>query len=142
MKVNKLIIALPSDGKELSQPFASVFGRCTNFVIIDSTNRSITNSFSNKGRNASGGAGIQAAQTLIDQEIDVVIAPRLGPNAWNVLKGAGIEVYSGISGTLQENVDAFITNKLSEMSMASESGRDRGLGRGRGLSRRRGRGRF
>jgi len=125
-------IGLPADGKELHNHFATVFGRCSNFVVVESKDMKVLNSFSNEARNAAGGAGIQAAQALIDQQVEVIIAPRLGPNAWNVLKGAGITIFVGISGTLQENVDAFVAGKLNEMAMASESGFGKGLGRGRG----------
>lgn len=127
-----MIIGLPANGQELSHSFSSVFGRCSHFVIIESSTMKVLNSFSNDARNASGGAGIQAAQMLIDQHVEVIIAPRLGPNAWNVLKSAGTTIFVGISGTLQENVDAFVAGKLNEMAMASESGFGKGLGRGRG----------
>ncbi len=129
-------IALPAEGTDISQPFASVFGRCSNFVIIESTNQEIVKSFTNTAQNASGGAGIQAAQSLIDQQIDVVIAPRLGPNAWDVLKGAGVTIYTGVNGTLEQNIKAFLEGKLMEMVIASGLGSGRGRGRGRGLSRR------
>lgn len=128
-------IALSADGKELSHHFSSVFGRCSDFIIIESSNKKVLSSFSNEARNAAGGAGIQAAQTLIDHHVEAVIAPRLGPNAWDVFKSAGIQIFLGISGTLQDNVDAFVAGKLIEMANASESGIGKGRGRGRGRGR-------
>ncbi|MFX1423418.1 MAG: NifB/NifX family molybdenum-iron cluster-binding protein [Promethearchaeota archaeon] len=121
-------IGLASTGTTLDLLFANVFGRCSFFVIVDSENKEVLTVFPNKARNAAGGAGIQAAQSLIDQKIDAIIAPRLGPNAWSVLKGAGVKIYTGINGTLQENIEAFLGGKLTEMTGASRSGMGRGQG--------------
>ncbi len=105
-------IGLPSNGNDLSQAFASVFGRCSYFVVIDSDNQKVIAAFPNTAQNAAGGAGIQASQSLVDNQVEVVIAPQMGPNAWNVLQNTGIRVYSGINGTIQQNIDAFINGKL------------------------------
>ncbi len=125
-------IGIPSTGNNLDQSFASVFGRCSHFVVIESETRKVITAFPNNAQNAAGGAGIQAAQSLIDQQVDVVIAPRLGPNAWNVLQGAGVKIYTGINGTLQQNIEAFLAGKLDETTMAAGRGMGRGMGRGGG----------
>ncbi len=128
-------IGIPSNGDNLTEMFAAVFGRCSYFVIVDSGSQKMITAFPNNAQNAAGGAGIQAAQSLIDQQIEVIIAPRLGPNAWNVLQGAGVKIYSGINGTLQQNIDAFLAGKLDEMTMAGGPGMGRGgggMGRGGG----------
>ena len=135
-----MIIGLPSNGNDLDQSFAPNFGRCSYFIIYDTTSQKLLKAYSNDAQNAAGGAGIQAAQTLINNKVDTVIAPQVGPNAWNVLQGAGIKIYSGINGTVQENVDALLNGQLNEMTMAR--GRGVGRGMGRGLGRGRGRGNF
>lgn len=127
-------IGIPSNGDNLSGTFAGVFGRCSYFVIVDSSSQKILTAFPNNAQNASGGAGIQAAQSLIDQQVEAVIAPQIGPNAWNVLQGAGVKIYTGINGTLQQNIEAFLSGKLIEMSTAGGFG----PGMGRGMGRRRG----
>lgn len=135
-------IGIPSNGDDISQTFASIFGRCTYFVIIDSIDQKVIVAFPNNAQNAAGGAGIQAAQSLVNQQVDVVIAPRMGPNAWNVLKAAGVKIYTGINGTLQQNIEAFLAGKLIEMTMATGRGMGRGVGRGRSQGRGQGRGNF
>lgn len=132
-------IGLPSNGETLAHPFAPNFGRCSFFVIYDSDTKQIENVYLNAAQGAAGGAGIQASQSLVDNQVEVVIAPQMGPNAWNVLQSTGIKVYTGIGGTLQQNIDAFLTGQLSEMSEARGFGL--GRGRGRGLGRGGGRGR-
>lgn len=133
-------IGIPSNGNDLSQPFASVFGRCSHFVVVDSDSQKIITIFPNKAQNAAGGAGIQAAQSLVNQQVEIVIAPRMGPNAWNVLQSAGVKIFSGINGTLQQNVDAFLAGELDEMTMAAGFGPGMSRGRGRGMGRGGGRG--
>jgi predicted Fe-Mo cluster-binding NifX family protein len=144
-EVNKMKIGLSSNGNSLSDAFASNFGRCSYFIIYDSTTKEVSTAYSNTAQNAAGGAGIQAAQSMINKQVESVIAPQMGPKAWNVLQGANIKVYTGIIGSIQENIDALVAGKLSEMSGAHGvgPGRGRGMGRGqgRGMGRGQGRGR-
>ena len=135
-------IGIPSNGNDLSQAFASVFGRCSYFVLVDSDSKEIITVFPNTAQNAAGGAGIQAAQSLINQKVEVVIAPRMGPNAWNVLQGGGVKIFTGINGSLQQNIEAFLEGKLVEMSGDAGFGAGMGMGRGggRGMGRGGGRG--
>ncbi len=133
-------IGLSSNGNSLSDPFASNFGRCSFFIVYDSSAKNIATAYSNTAQNAAGGAGIQAAQSMLDNGVEAVIAPQMGPNAWNVLQGANIKVFSGIMGSIQENIDAFLAGELKEMSGAHGVGPGRGRGMGRGQGRGMGRG--
>jgi predicted Fe-Mo cluster-binding NifX family protein len=137
-----MIIGLPSNGNDLNQSFAPNFGRCSYFIIYNSESKKVLTAFANAAQNAAGGAGIQAAQTLINNKVDTVIAPQMGPNAWNVLQGAGIKIFSGVGGSVQQNVDALLNGQLNEMTMAQGRGIGRGRGRGMGRGQGRGRGNF
>ncbi len=138
-------IGLSSNGSTIKDVFASNFGRCSYFIIYDSNSKKIDTAYPNTAQNAAGGAGIQAAQSMLNNEVDAVIAPQMGPNAWNVLKGANIKVYSGITGSIQDNIDALLAGKLTEMAgahgMGPGRGRGMGRGQGRGMGRGQGRGR-
>ena len=50
---------------------------------------------------------------VIDKGADVLLAPRLGQNAADVLKSADVRVYKTIDGSAKENVEAFVAEKLS-----------------------------
>ena len=130
-------IGIPSNGNDLLHLFAPNFGRCSYFIIYDSSSKQIVKAYRNTAQNAAGGAGIQASQSMVDNQVDIVIAPQMGPNAWNVLQNTGISIYSGINGTIQENIDAFIKGKLIEMTTAGGRGMGRGMDRGidRGIDR-------
>lgn len=129
-----MIIGIPSTGKALSSSFAQNFGRCPFFIIYDTDTQEIKMSYANDAQSAAGGAGIQASQSLINNKVEVVIVPQVGPNAWNVLKGANVRIFSGIRGSVQDNIIAFETGELTETSHADSSGRGRG-GRGQGRGR-------
>jgi len=134
-------IGLSSNGNSLSDPFAPNFGRCSYFIVYDSSTKNIATAYSNTAQNAAGGAGIQAAQSMLNNGVETVIAPQMGPNAWKVFQSANIKVFTGIMGSIQENIDAYLAGKLNEMSSAQEVGTGRGRGMGRGLGRGGGRGR-
>jgi len=129
-------IGLSSKGNEITSAFAPNFGRCPVFVIIDSETNEIIKSYPNDAQNAAGGAGIQASQSLIDEKVEAVIAPQMGPNAFNTLTSANISIFTGIVGTIEENLQAFNENKLTKMTTAGGFGSGKGQGRGQGRGRR------
>jgi predicted Fe-Mo cluster-binding NifX family protein len=63
---------------------------------------------------APGGAGIQAAQTMVNKGVDVVISGNIGPNAFQVLSTAGVKIATGAYGTVQEAAEMYKSGKLGE----------------------------
>ena len=112
------------------------FGRCRYFIILDSETMSYE-VVENAGLNASGGAGIQAAQTIANKNVDVLITGNIGPNAFNVLSAAGIRTVTGASGTVKDVVERYKKGELRETNNATVGGHF-GMSRGGG-GRRRGR---
>lgn len=105
-------IAIPVDSQCLEARVAMSFGRTPYFLIYDvDTKDSIF--IYNIAADSTGGAGIRAAQSVVDNKVDVLITPRLGENAANVVKAAGIKVYRCIDGTGQDNIDAYTSGQLS-----------------------------
>ena len=87
-------IALSSSGKDLDSTLDLRFGRCPYFIIYDLDTEEFTTA-ENKGAQASGGAGIAAAQQLIDESIEGVITSKVGPNAHELLVDSNIKIYEG-----------------------------------------------
>jgi len=54
-----------------------------------------------------GGAGIQAAQTIANEGAKLLITGNVGPKAFQALSAAGIEVVTGVFGTIREAVEKF-----------------------------------
>ena len=134
-------IGLPSTGNEITSSFAPNFGRCSIFIIVDSEKMEVLKSYSNEAQSAAGGAGIQAAQSLLDEDVEVIIAPQMGPNAFNVFSSAKIPIFSGINGSIEDNIKAYNEKKLKEIASAGGAGvgKGRGMGQGRGMGRGRNR---
>lgn len=108
----------------------SRFGRCAYFVVVDSETMEF-NAISNDSANAAHGAGIQAAQTVANIGVKVVITGNVGPNAFSVLSAAGIKIVTGISGTVRDAVEEYKNGRLQEIGNPTVSGHF-GIGRGRG----------
>ncbi len=113
----------------------SRFGRCPYFVIVDSETMEF-NAVSNDSSNAAHGAGIQAAQTVVNLGAEVVITGNVGPHAFNVLSATGIDVVTGASGTVKNAVERYQMGQLREVSNPTVDGHF-GMGRkfGRGQDR-------
>jgi predicted Fe-Mo cluster-binding NifX family protein len=110
-----MIIAVSSSGSTADSNVDPRFGRCPYFIIYntDSDNFEV---IENQGRQAMGGAGIQAAQMVIDRKADAVASGNIGPNAYHVFSAASIKVYSGVTGTVKEVVEKIKNGDLKTTS--------------------------
>jgi len=106
-------IGITSTGEDLNAQVDSRFGRCRYFLIVD-TNTMNFESISNESSMASGGAGIQAAQTVAKTGVEVVVTGNMGPNAFQTLSAAGIRVFIGANGTVKEAVEKYKKGELKE----------------------------
>lgn len=107
----------------------SRFGRCPYFVIVDSETMEFK-VISNESTNAAHGAGIQAAQTVANMGVKVVITGNVGPNAFNVLSATGIKIVTGASGSIKESVEKYKKGQLKETENPTVGGHF-GMGKGR-----------
>ena len=131
-------IAISSTGPDLDAPVDPRFGRCRFFVVVDLSTEEFE-AVDNQAAEMSGGAGIQAAQMVINLDIDAVITGSLGPNAADTLRIAGVKAYLGASTTVREALRQYKAGRLRESlgtgGMGSGRGPGGGMGRGRGLGR-------
>ena len=105
-------IAVSSGGTDLTADVDPRFGRCRNFLLVD-TDTMEFKVVNNSGGSASGGAGIAAAQQIAGEKAEAVITGHCGPNAFNTLKAAGINVITGVSGTVQDAISDYKTGKYA-----------------------------
>lgn len=104
-------IAMPVNEKNLKSDICPSFGRTPYYLIYDTTDKSSV-FVDNSAAQSAGGAGIKAAQMLVDLSVKIIIAPRYGENAAKVLIDGGIKVYKNIIGTAEENIKAYENNQL------------------------------
>jgi predicted Fe-Mo cluster-binding NifX family protein len=113
-------IAITSSGPELTSQVDPRFGRCAYFIFVD-TDSDKFEAIENSGAQGMGGVGIQAGQMMIDKGIKAVLTGNCGPNAFQTLKAAGVEVITGVSGTVQEVVDKFKAGGFQSVSSPNVS---------------------
>lgn len=113
-------IAISCTGRTLGDDLDPRFGRTAFFLVVDTTTGDFT-VIDNAGRDASGGAGIAAAQSVIERKATAVITGQLGPNALNVLDGAGIAAFYGLPGTAEENLRAYEDRTLVQITASGPS---------------------
>jgi predicted Fe-Mo cluster-binding NifX family protein len=128
-------IAVSATGKDLNCQIDPRFGRCQYFIFVDPETMEFEAS-ENKGLMAMGGAGVQAAQFIVQRGATVLITGNLGPNAASALSASGIKVYLVPGGTVKEVIEGYKTGSLREASGATVPphfgmGGGRGMGRGR-----------
>ena len=80
------------------------------------------NAIPNSGVEATGGAGIQAAQTIANNGAKTAITGNVGPNAFKALSAAGIEIITGASGTVREVVEKYKKGEYSKTTAPTVSG--------------------
>jgi predicted Fe-Mo cluster-binding NifX family protein len=128
-------IVVSANGAGLDAPASPVFGRCPSYVFVDTATMEVE-ALDNPALTAGGGAGIQAAQFVIEQGARAVITGNVGPNAFNVFESAGVPVYIGQGETVRDAVEAYKKDQLRQVGGATgpaHAGMRRGAGRGLGM---------
>jgi len=107
----KLIIS--AQNSSLESQVDRRFGRCTWLILFD-TDTNQWEAFQNPGASQSGGAGVAAAQFVMDKKADVVLSGDFGPNASRAFQAANVEMqrFTDSTTTVQEAVDHFKQDKL------------------------------
>ena len=129
----KMKICVSATGDKLEAQLDPRFGRCLYLIIVDSETMQFE-AIPNMASGATGGAGIQAAQTIANKGAKVVITGNVGPNAFGALSAAGIEIVTAPSGTVREVVEKFKKGELQRTGAPTVGGHfGMGKGRGRGV---------
>ncbi len=105
-------IAIPVNEKNLESSVCLSFGRAPYFLFYN-TDTKESYYLDNSAAVSQGGAGIKAAQVIVDHGARALLTPRCGENAEEVLLKSEVLIYKSISGTVQQNIDAFIAEQLT-----------------------------
>ena len=146
-------IAVSSTGTDLASQIDPRFGRCAYFLIIETEDMSFE-AFNNENIALGGGAGIQSAQFITSKGAKAVITGSCGPNAVRTLAAAGVELFVGQTGIVEEAVKRYKNGELRPTNKANvpdhygmgnvDQGKgisSRNLGGGQGIARGMGMGR-
>lgn len=112
-------IAISSAGKNKENLLDRRFGRCEYFQIYDTENEEYR-AVSNDGAISGQGAGIAAANQLIEENVDAIITGNLGPNAFELIEKAEIAAYSCEAVPVFKAVDLFSKKELMTIGSAGK----------------------
>jgi len=99
-------VCVTSEGNSLDSKVDPRFGRCQYFIVVD-TDTLQFEPIQNPNIEAMGGAGIQSAQLVASKQIKAVLTGNVGPNAFQTLQAAGIDIFTGASGTVREAIEKY-----------------------------------
>lgn len=108
-------IAIPAEGQTIDSTVSPSFGRTYWFAVVDSETMEFK-VIDNQAASSQGGAGIKAAQSIVDAGADAVVTFHCGQNAADVLKAADIKILKAVPGTVAEMVRKFGAGELAELS--------------------------
>ena len=139
-------VAVSASGPTLDSDVDPRFARCSHLVVVDTDSMGFE-ALENPALDAPGGAGIRAAQAVAGTGVKALITGNCGPNAYEALAAAGIEVAVGASGSVRQAVEAYRQGRLRSAAGPSAfpgyvatGGRRPAAGGGGGFSRLGGRG--
>lgn len=101
-----MIIMVSSTGNSKSNVCDPRFGRCQYFVKFD-TESNAYEFIENKAVNSSQGAGIAAAQIVVDEKADFLLTGNLGPKAFQVINASNIKAFRTSGQTVEETIQSF-----------------------------------
>jgi predicted Fe-Mo cluster-binding NifX family protein len=126
-KGESMKICVSSQGTTLDAQVDPRFGRCQYFLIIDKDTLEYE-AVQNPNIDSMGGAGIQSGQLMAEKHVKTVITGNVGPNAFQTLKAAAIEVITGASGSVKEAVEKYKKGVL-KLTQAPTTGSKFGMSR-------------
>jgi len=121
-------IAISATSPGLDAEVDPRFGRCRYFIIVDPQSMEFE-ALDNTHAMAAGGAGISTAQMIASKGVEVVLTGNCGPNAYETLTAAGIQIVTGVTGRVRDAVEAYKAGKLQPNSQPSV-GSHYGMGMG------------
>jgi predicted Fe-Mo cluster-binding NifX family protein len=148
-------IAVSASSSDFGASVDPRFGRCPYFLFIDTETMEFE-AVENPNISSASGAGIQSAQLIANMGAKALLTGSCGPNAFQTLQAAGVEVIVGIMGGIKEAVEQYKAGKFQPIAQPNVPphfglgeggaigpgfGLGRGMGRGMGSGMGRGMGR-
>jgi len=111
-------ICVTSKGDKLDSDVDPRFGRCRYFIIVDNETFEFE-AIKNPNIDGMGGVGIQSAQLIARENVKVVITGNVGPNAFQTLQVAGVDIFTGASGSVKEQIEKYNKGEFKETKTPS-----------------------
>lgn len=107
-------IAITSEGPQLTDRVDPRFGRAGGFVIVDLETMATSYVDNGSSQAMSHGAGIQAAENIVNAGAGVVLTGFVGPKAFAALQAAGIKIGQDLGNmTVGEAVELYKSGQVA-----------------------------
>jgi len=115
-------IAVSAAGMTMQDQIDPRFGRARYFIVFDTDTNHAKAHDNTQNLHAAQGAGIQAAETVVRLDAQVVLTGNVGPKAFRALEAAGTKVYLCDQGSVADAVRKFQEGALTETTGANVVG--------------------
>ena len=113
-------ICVTSEGNNLDSKVDPRFGRCRYFIVVETDSLEFE-AIQNPNVEAMGGAGVQSGQLIAERQVKAVLTGNVGPNAFQTLQAAGIDVITGLSVSVKEAIEKYNKGELKSTQGPSVS---------------------
>ena len=86
------------------------FGRCPYGIVVDAESMEF-DAFENGNATGGGGAGPRTVQEFVSRGAEAILTGRVGPNAQEALDSSGMDIVTGVSGTVRQAVETYLKGK-------------------------------
>lgn len=111
-------ICITSQGDTLESEVDPRFGRCAFFIIVDPQSMDFE-AIRNTSASSGGGAGIQSGQLVSNNGVKAVLTGNVGPNAFQTLSAANIDIITNIRGKVIEAINKYKTGDIKPVKSPS-----------------------
>ena len=115
-------VVATAQGSNLDSPVDPRFGRARYFLLVDTETGKFTAHDNVQNLNAPQGAGIQAAQAVVQLGAEAVLTGNVGPKAFATLQAGQIAIYPGAAGTVRQALEELRSGRLQPAAKANVEG--------------------
>ena len=120
------MIAITSEGPTLDDVMDPRFGRAAGFIIVDPQTLQFRYVDNGASQARTQGAGIQAAELIMQTGANVVLTGYVGPKAFTALQAAGIKVGQNLDNmTVRQAVERFQAGQVEWAAAPNSRGHGR-----------------
>jgi predicted Fe-Mo cluster-binding NifX family protein len=115
-------IAVSAQEPDLNSRVDPRFGRAAYFIVFDTTTDTFEVLRNAENAAAMQGAGIQTAQFVARQSVDVIVSGNMGPKAFEAMRASGVQIVAWDKGTVAEAVELVRSGKFRALNAANVRG--------------------
>jgi predicted Fe-Mo cluster-binding NifX family protein len=115
-------IAFTAKENTLDSQIDERFGRARYFLIYDLEKEDYDFIENKQALDSPSGAGIQAAQIILDQGVSALVTGHCGPKAYKALEAANISIYVQARGEIKDVIQAYKQGKLKKANAPDVEG--------------------